>query len=130
MGLIKKTYRKLKRRFGRGKSCLDMLKAGAPGLEGHNDKSDKNSDSKVKKIRVEDVRTWDDFPTIEEIEALWENDEELEDAITRPVTQEELTQCTTGIPIGGGNFGEQSFERVWAPVQHRLNLISHVCAKD
>ena len=48
--------------------------------------------------------------------------------LTCPYTKEELQKFTWGEPESGGKINEQSFERLWAPITHALNLILKKCA--
>lgn len=126
----RRSNRKLSKSNRSSKSALDILRAPLRHLSGHIKAKGQNSKYNGRPIALEEIRAWEDFVTVEEIEDLWDRNPEMARAIKRPLTAEELESCTIGTPIAGYNLSEMSFERLWGPVHHRHNLVSHVCAKE
>lgn len=112
------------------RTCKSVLRRPIYGLKSHNSKRDRNSDYKGRRVKLEHVKLWNDFPTVDDIESLWEDCPELDAIMEREWTAEESGKCLHSRPVSGGNLNEQEFEALWrSNGQHTINLISEICAK-
>lgn len=112
-------------------TCKFLLSHPIKGLGSHSTKRDKNSDYKGRLINLEDVKLWEDFITMNDIEAIWEESTKLNAAMCRKLTQEELRRVMIDEPVSGANRNEMEFESRWRARAHsRINLINFICAKE
>jgi len=90
-----------------------------------------NSDSSGLEFDLKGVKVWDDFFTVEEIEALWHDDPKLTEILSAGFGDDEMRSCITGKPPLTRRImrNEMCVENWWATVQDHLNLIFQCCAK-
>ena len=90
-----------------------------------------NSKTNARHINLEDVRLWENFVTLEDVETIWNENRRLMEIMSRPMTEEERSRMMHGEPITGANVSEIELEaHIRARIQWPLNLIFHICAKD
>ena len=99
------------------------------GENGRKKKGGKNSRYTGRYLNLKDVKLWEDFITVEDIESLWRDCEEIRDAFYEVMAPEDGDRCIWGAPVSGGMLNEMCLERKWDSILDQLNLAFELCAK-
>lgn len=124
----KKKSPRLKKTLG-DRSPWHLLKQPIKHLTEHYHKSSASSDYKGRAININDVRLWEDFITVEDVESLWKNSPEMKKAISRNLTPKIAGRCIWEEPVSKGMRNEMCLEREWGSIQDQLNLVAEILAK-
>jgi len=99
-------------------------------LRSHTKKCDKNSMPAGRWVKPNDVRLWDPFITVDDVEALWEGLPELNKAMEEEVTECDLRRAGPHNPNFGAIIEEIDFEILWRSTCHpRINLVNEIFRK-
>ena len=111
------------------KSIWNLMKKPIKHLNEHSQKSGQNSDYKGRPIELKDVHIWKDFITVHDVEALWENNDDIKPHFLKNMKTEDSDRCLWGEPVAGGMYNEMCLERQWSSIHNQFNLAFELCAK-
>ena len=113
------------------RSLWKLIKTGVKhlGENGRKKKGGKNSKYTGRQLNLKDVKEWEDFITVEDVESLWRECEEIRDAFYEVLAPEDQGRCTWESPVSGGMLNEMCLERKWDSILDQLNLALEMCAK-
>jgi len=113
------------------RSLLKLIKSGIKhlGENGRKKKGGKNSRYTGRYLDLNDVKVWEDFISIEDVESLWQECAEIRDVFYEVLAPEDQGRCIWESPVSGGMLNEMCLERKWDSILDQLNLAFELCAK-
>jgi len=112
------------------RSLWKLVKTGVKhlGENGRKKKGGKNSRYTGRYLDLNDVRLWEDFITVEDVESLWREREDVRDVFFEILAPEDQGRCIWESPVSGGMLNEMCLERKWDSILDQLNLAFELCA--
>jgi hypothetical protein len=126
-GKIRKKSRKARKEI---ENCKTLLQRPITCLKAHIDTRDKNSSFNARGIEMRDVKLWENFITVKDVQDVWNASPQLNAAMSRALTKKEKRRILQEPPVYGANVNEQAFEVLWRSNCHyTLNLVNLICAQ-